>query len=91
VENRLRRFHPVLPALYHGRNFVYDETCDLLDLEQGKGADALPSVFSLRLPEGSPSVSRLERDPEILRRRASVAREFARKELVEPVMELARG
>lgn len=91
VENRLRRFHPVLPTLYHRRNFVYDETCDLLDLEQARGSEALPAVFSLRLPEGSPTVSRLERDPEILRRRGDIAREFARKELVEPVLELSRA
>jgi predicted patatin/cPLA2 family phospholipase len=90
VENWLRRFHPVLPALYHGRNFVYDETCDLLDLEQSRGAAALPSVFSLRLPEDSPTVSRLERNPVVLRHRADFAREFARKELVEPVLASAR-
>lgn len=90
VEFRLRRFHPVLPTLYHGRNHVYDETCDLLDLEQARGAEALPSVFSLRLPEKSPSVSRLERNPEILRQRAVTAREFARREIAEPVLRLAR-
>lgn len=90
VEFRLRRYHPVLPTLYHRRNHVYDETCDLLDLEQTRGAQALPSVFSLRLPEGSPTVSRLERHPDILRRRADEAREFARRELAEPVLKLAR-
>lgn len=90
VERRLRRLHPVLPALYHRRNHVYDEVCDLLDAEQANGADALPSVFSLRLPEGTPTVAHLERRPEVLRERAAFARDFARRELAEPVLELSR-
>ena len=89
VEARLRRFHPVLPALYHRRNHVYDEICDLLEVEQDKGADALPAVFALRMPEGTPTVKRLERHPEVLRERAKEAREFARARLVEPVHEAA--
>lgn len=89
VEAKLRRLHPVLPTLYHRRNFVYDETCDLLDLEQAKGDAALPAVFCLRLPEGSPCVTHLERRPEVLRERAAVARERARVELAVPVMALA--
>ncbi|HNY30421.1 MAG TPA: patatin family protein [Fibrobacteria bacterium] len=88
VELRLGRLHPVLPTLYHRRNHVYDETCDLLDQEQAKGDAALPSVFCLRLPEGSPSVSHLERRPEVLRDRAAAGREVARAELAVPVAAL---
>ncbi len=90
VEHHLRGFHPVLPHLYHKRNHVYDETCDLLDQEQDKGEQALPAVFSLRMPEGTPAVARLERDPAVLRDAASRARAFARDTLVEPVLEKAR-
>lgn len=89
VELRLGRFHPVLPTLYRRRNHVYDETCDLLDIEQAKGEEALPSVFCLRLPEGSPTVSHLERRPQVLRERAAAAREHARQELSIPVLSLA--
>lgn len=90
VEARLRRYNTILPALYHGRHHVYDETCELVAREQARGAGTLPAVFSLRLPEGSPSVSRLERHPEVLRERAAQAREHARTGLVEPVFALAR-
>lgn len=86
VENQLGRFHPVLPTLYHRRNFAYDETCDHLDIEQAKGDAALPSVYCLRLPEGSPSVAHLERRPEVLRERAEAARDLAKRELTQPVM-----
>lgn len=89
-EARLRRYNMVLPALYHGRHHIYDETCDQVGQEQAKGSAALPAVFSLRLPEGSPSVSRLERRPEVLRERAAQAREHARLALVEPVLSRAR-
>lgn len=90
VEARLRRFHPVLPALYHGRNHVYDETCDQVEQEQAKGAAALPAVFSLRMPEGTPVLSRLERRPETLRERAAEAREHVRATLVGPVLARSR-
>lgn len=90
VESRLGRLHPVLPTLYHRRKYVYDETCDLLDIEQSKGDAALPAVFCLRLPEGSPSIAHLERRPEVLRDRAEAAREHARRELTHPVLERAR-
>jgi len=90
LESRLRRYNQVLPALYHGRHHVYDETCELVELEQAKGSGTLPAVFSLRLPEGSPSVSRLERKPEVLRERAAQAREHARLTLVEPVLSRIR-
>lgn len=90
VESRLRRLHPVLPTLYHRRKYVYDETCDLLDIEQAKGDAALPSVFCLRLPEGAPTIAHLERRPEILRARGEAARDQARRELTGPVLEMAR-
>lgn len=89
VEAKLRGLHPVLPTLYHRRNHVYDETCDLLDQEQARGDAALPSVFCLRLPEGSPSVSHLERRPQVLRDRAAAGREVARDLVAQPVMGLA--
>ena len=88
VEFRLGRFHPVLPTLYHRRNFVYDETCDLLDIEQAKGDAALPSVYCLRLPEGSPSVAHLERRQAVLSARAEAARDLAEREVTRPVLEL---
>jgi len=87
VENRLGRFHPVLPTLYHRRNFLYDEICDHLDIVQAKGHAALPSVYCLRLPEGSPSVAHLERRPEVLRARAQAARDLAERELIRPALE----
>lgn len=86
VESRLGRLHPVLATLYHRRNYVYDETCDLLDIEQARGDAALPSVYCLRLPEGAPSVAHLERRPEILRARAAAARDLAVQELTQPVL-----
>lgn len=90
LESRLRRYNMVLPALYHGRHHIYDETCEQIEQEEGKGTATLPAVFSLRLPEGSPSIPRLERRPEVLRERAAQAREHARLALVEPVLSRIR-
>lgn len=87
VEARLRRLHPVLPTLYHHRNHVYDLICDEVESEQAKGSEALPAVFGLRLPEGTPVVHRLERHPDVLRESTTFARNHARRELVEPVLE----
>jgi len=54
---------------------------------QAKGQAALPSVYCLRLPEGSPSVAHLERRPEVLRARAQAARDLAERELIRPALE----
>ena len=89
IEIRLRRIHPILPALYHHRNHIYDLTCDQVDADQAKGANALPAVFGLRLPEGTPPVHRLERRAKVLRESTATARDFTRREVVEPVLERA--
>jgi predicted patatin/cPLA2 family phospholipase len=90
VEARLRLLHPVLPNLYHRRGHVYDLTCDQVDADQEKGTDALPAVYGLRMPEGTPPVSRLERRAHVLRDGAAAARDYARRSLVEPVLRMAR-
>jgi hypothetical protein len=45
--------------------------------ERSSSGDGPPFVLGLRPPEGTPSVSQLERDPEVLRRAASAAEEQA--------------
>ncbi|MBF5045462.1 patatin-like phospholipase family protein [Simulacricoccus sp. 17bor-14] len=78
VEARLRALNPALVERYRARGRAYDEASDevaLRESERGTG----PYVLGVRLPSGTPSVSRLERRAPVLREAARVALEHTRQ------------
>jgi predicted patatin/cPLA2 family phospholipase len=80
VERRLRALNPALVECYRARGRRYDEASDQVqELERQRGAG--PSVLGLRLPVGTPPVSRLERRAHVLRVAARVALEHTRVKL----------
>jgi len=81
AERQLAKLNPALVPLYHNRNRVYDATCNFILAEEAKGAEAEIPTLALRLPEGTPSVDRLETRREILHERASTSEEYTRSRL----------
>jgi len=76
IERHLRRLNPALVDLYRDRIASYERVVTDIAAHSSSG-DGPPFVLGLRPPAGTPPVSQLERDPEVLRRAAFAAEEQA--------------
>jgi predicted patatin/cPLA2 family phospholipase len=76
IERHLRRLNPALVDLYRDRIPSYERV--VTDIAgRSSSDDGPPFVLGLRPPAGTPPVSQLERDPEVLRAAAFAAEEQA--------------
>jgi predicted patatin/cPLA2 family phospholipase len=74
---RLRKLNPALLDLYRRRPADYEAVVgELADATREPAAEP-PFLYGLRLPEGTPPVSRLERDADTLRTAEATARQHA--------------
>jgi predicted patatin/cPLA2 family phospholipase len=81
ISRRLRALNPALLDLYRRRPGDYEAAVgEVAEATRQPAADP-PFLYGLRLPEGTPPVSRLERDAETLHRADATAREHARRVL----------
>jgi hypothetical protein len=76
VERHLRRLNPALVPLYRDRIASYERVVSDIAARSSSG-DGPPFVVGLRPPAGTPPVSQLERNPDVLRRAAVAAEEQA--------------
>jgi predicted patatin/cPLA2 family phospholipase len=83
IERHLRRLNPALVGLYRDRIASYERVVTDIAARSSSG-DGPPFVLGLRPPAGTPPVSQLERDPEVLRRAAGAAEEQAMAALAVP-------
>jgi predicted patatin/cPLA2 family phospholipase len=79
ISRRLRKLNPALLELYRRRAADYEAAVARVAEATWEPAADPPFLFGVRLPEGTPPVSRLERDAETLRRADATAREHARR------------
>jgi predicted patatin/cPLA2 family phospholipase len=84
ISRRLRKLNPALLELYRRRAADYEAAVADLARATQAGGSAAPFLFGLRLPEGTPPVSRLERDAQTLRVADQIAREHA-EQVLEPI------
>jgi predicted patatin/cPLA2 family phospholipase len=77
ISRRLRALNPALLDLYRRRPEAYEAGVAELAAATREAVGEPPFLYGLRLPEGTPPVSRLERDAETLRRADDTARERA--------------
>jgi predicted patatin/cPLA2 family phospholipase len=76
IERHLRALNSALVGLYRDRIASYERVVTDIAARSSSGAGP-PFVLGLRPPAGTPPVSQLERDPEVLRRAAFAAEEQA--------------
>lgn len=76
IERHLRRLNPALVGVYRDRIASYERVVTDIASRSSSGHGP-PYVLGLRPPAGTPPVSQLERDPEVLRRAAFAAEEQA--------------
>jgi predicted patatin/cPLA2 family phospholipase len=74
---RLRKLNPALLDLYRRRPADYEAVVGELAGATREPAAEPPFLYGLRLPEGTPPVSRLERDADTLRTAEATARQHA--------------
>jgi predicted patatin/cPLA2 family phospholipase len=76
IERRLRRLNPALVGLYRDRIAAYERVVGDIAARSSAGTGP-PFVLGIRPPAGTPPVSQLERDPEVLRAAAAAAEDQA--------------
>jgi predicted patatin/cPLA2 family phospholipase len=76
IERHLRRLNPALVSLYRDRIGSYERVVSDIAARSASAAGP-PFVHGLRPPAGTPPVSQLERDPDVLRAAAVAAEEQA--------------
>jgi predicted patatin/cPLA2 family phospholipase len=81
ISRQLRKLNPALLELYRRRPEVYEAAVAELARATHEPSAEPPFLFGLRLPEGTPPVSRLERDADTLRTAERIAREHAEQVL----------
>jgi predicted patatin/cPLA2 family phospholipase len=81
ISRRLRALNPALLDLYRRRPADYEAAVGELAEATHRPVTHPPFLYGLRLPGGTPTVSRLERDAQTLRRADATAREHAQRVL----------
>lgn len=87
ISRQLRKLNPALLDLYRRRPADYEAAVAEVADRTRDPSNAPPFLYGVRLPEGTPPVSRLERDSDTLRTADATAREHAQRVLAEALAE----
>lgn len=87
ISRQLRKLNPALLDLYRRRPADYEAAVAEVADRTRDPSNAPPFLYGVRLPEGTPPVSRMERDSDTLRTADATAREHAQRVLAEALAE----